>query len=80
MKRRSRNIAASLLILLAGVSLFGIVSAHDWGGRVEVMLMVFGDRVWVTVDAGQPRVFLLTVVPGVLSWAAFSLFVRRPGE
>ena len=53
---------------------------YSWDGRVEALLLVFGDRVWVTVDAGRPRVLLLMTLPGVLFWAAFSLYLRRPGE
>jgi hypothetical protein len=80
MKRRSRTAVAGLLVLLATALLLGIVSLYGWGGRVEALLLVFGDRVWVTVDAGRPRVFLLMTLPAVLLWAAISLYLRRPNE
>ena len=80
MKRRSRTAVAGLLVLLATALLLGIVSLYGWGGRVEALLLVFGDRVWVTVDAGRPRLFLLMTLPAVLFWAAISLYLRRPNE
>ena len=80
MKRRSRVVAAGLLASLAAALVLGILSLHGWGGRTEVALLVFGDRVWVTLDAGRPRVWFLLLIPGVFLAAALSLCVRRPGE
>ena len=80
MKRRSRTVAAVLLVLVASALALGVVVLYSWDGRVEALLLVFGDRVWVTVEAGRPRVLLLMTLPGVLFWAAFSLYLRRPGE
>ena len=80
MKRRSRVVATGLLVSLAVALVLGIVSVHDWGGRMEAMLLVFGDRVWVTLDSGRPRVWFLLLIPGVLLVAALSLYARRPGE
>ena len=80
MNRRSRIVTAVLLIVVASAFVSGIILLYSWGGRIETLLLVFGDRVWVTFDAGRPRVLLLMVVPGVLCWAAFSLSVRRPDE
>ena len=80
MKRRSRVVATGLLVSLAVALVLGIVSLHGWGGRMEVMLLVFGDRVWVTLDFGSPRVWFLLLIPGVLLAAALSLYARRPGE
>jgi len=80
MKRRSRTVAAVLLVLVATALALGVVVLYSWAGRVEALLLVFGDRVWVTVEAGRPRVLLLMTLPGVLFWAAFSLYLRRPGE
>ena len=77
---RLRSLIAGLLVLLALALVAGIVSLHDWGGQIEAQLMVFGDRLWVTFDAGLPRVFLLMTLPGVLLAIAVSLFRRRPGE
>jgi hypothetical protein len=80
MKRRLRISAAGMLVLLAIALIVGIVYLHGWGGRVEAQLMVFGERVWVTLDAGRPRVFLLMTLPGVLIGAAASLYPRRSGD
>ena len=77
MKHRSRVVVTGLLVFLAVVLALGIASLHGWGGRIEVLLMVFGDRVWVTLDAGSPRTWLLLLIPGVLLAAALSLYARR---
>ncbi len=80
MKRRPRVVVTGLLVSLAVVLALGIASFHGWGGRAEVLLMVFGDRVWVTLDSGSPRVWFLLLIPGVLLAAALSLYARRPRE
>ena len=77
MKRRSRVVAASLLVFLTIALVVGIVSLYSWGGGMEAMLLVFGDRVWVTLDARSPRVWFLLLIPGVLLATALSLYVRR---
>ena len=79
-KHRARIIVTGLLVLLAAGSVWGIVSFHSWGGRMEMLLLVFGDRVWVTIDAGRPRILLLLLVPTVLLAAAVSPYVHRSGE
>jgi hypothetical protein len=80
MKRRFRVVAAGLLASLAAALVLGIVSLHGWGGRMEVVLLVFGDRVWVTLDARRPRVWFLLLIPGVFLAGALSPYARRPGE
>jgi H+/Cl- antiporter ClcA len=77
MKRRSRVVSASLLVFLTIALVVGIVSLYRWGGGLEAMLIVFGDRVWVTLDARNPRVWFLLLIPGVLLATALSLYVRR---
>jgi hypothetical protein len=72
-----RIVATGLLLSLAAALVFGIVSFHDWGGRMEATLLVFGDQVWVTIDAGRPRIWLLLLVPGVFLAAALSLRAWR---
>ena len=47
---------------------------------MEAILLIFGDRVWITLDAGRPRVLFLLLIPGVLLGAALSLHARRRGE
>lgn len=80
MKRRSRVVAAGLLLSLAAALVLGIVLLHGWGGRMEALLLVFGDQVWVTFDSGHPRVWFLLLIPGVFLAGARSLYARRPGE
>ena len=80
MKRGIRVVATGLLVSLAIGLVLGIVQLHDWGGRIEAILMVFGDRVWVSVDTASPRVLFLLLIPGVLLGAAFSLHAWRPSE
>jgi hypothetical protein len=77
MKPRSRIVATGLLVSLAAVLVLGVILLHGWGGRMEALLLVFGDRMWVTLDAGRPRFLLLLVIPGVCLGAALSLYARR---
>ena len=80
MKRRSRTVAAGVLVALAGALVYGVVFVKSWGGSMKIALMVFGDPVWLTVDAGSSRILFLLVAPAVLLLAALSLRARRPGE
>lgn len=77
MKRPIRAIIAGLLVAIAAALVFAIVSLSDWGGRIETLLLVFGDRVWVTLDTGRPRLLLLLVAPAVILLGALSLYLRR---
>ena len=79
MKRRLRTVGAAVLVSLAAALGFGIAWLYDWGGRIETQLSLFGDLVWVTLDTGHPRIFLLLLAPGVMLLAARSLYVRRSG-
>ena len=78
MKRRSRVVATSLLVSLAVALVVGIVSLHGWGGRIETVMMVFGDRLYVTLDVGRPRFLSLLLTPGLFLSAALSLRAWRP--
>ena len=75
-----RIVAMGLLVSLAIALVLVIVWMNRVGGGMEAMLMVFGDPVWVTLDSGHPRVWLLLLIPGVFLGAAFSLRPRRSGE
>lgn len=77
MKRAFRIIAAILFVGLALALAIGITSLYDWGGRIETILLVFGDRVWVTLDASRPRFLFLLLIPAVFVAAALSLRVWR---
>ena len=80
MKHRSRVVATGLLVCLAAALVVGIVLLYSWSWRIEALLLVFGDRVWVTLETGRPRLLLLLLIPGVFLGAAVSLHVRRSGE
>ena len=80
MQRPLRTVTAGVLVALAAALVYGIVLLKSWGGRVEMALLVFGDPVWLTLDAGRPRVGFLFLVPTVLLGAALSLCVRRPSK
>ena len=80
MKRLLRIVAGVLLVSLALALVWGIFSLWGWGGRIETILIVFGDLVWVSLDGGRPRILLLLLVPGVFLGAALSLLARRRGE
>lgn len=80
MKRALRIFATVLLVCLASALALGITSLYDWGGRIETILLVFGDQVWVTLDASRPRFLFLLFVPAVFVCAALSLRAWRRGE
>ena len=80
MKHALRIVVAILLVSLASALAAAIAGLYDWGGHIEIVLLVFGDRVWVTLDASRPRFLLLLLIPGVLFAAALSLRVWRRGE
>ena len=68
-----------LLVLAVGFfGLFGVLI--HWGGRIESTLLVYGEPVFVVVDAGQPRIWLLFSLPTALVAGALAVRkVRKPG-
>jgi hypothetical protein len=65
-----------LLLLAAGFfALFGVL-VH-WGGQIEATLMVYGEPVFVTLDAGRPRIVLLFTLPIALVAAALAVRKQR---
>lgn len=80
MKRVLRVVASVLLVSLAVALGLGIVSMYDWGGRIETILLVFGDPVWVTIDVARPRFLVLLLIPGIFAGAALSLHAWRASE
>ena len=68
-----------LLILAMGFfALFGVLI--HWGGRIESTLLVYGEPVFVVLDAGQPRIWLLFSLPTALVAGALAIRkVRKPG-
>ena len=76
----ARFVAIGLLVSVAAALVVGIIVLQDWGGRIETMLIICGDRVWLTLDAGRPRILLLLLIPAIFLGAAVSLHVGRRGE
>ena len=62
MKRVFRIVVAILLVCLASALAMGITSLYEWGGRIETVLLVFGERVWVTLDASRLRFLFLLLI------------------
>ena len=71
------TIALAILLGSSGIAAtVAIVALYLWGGQIETQLLLFGDRVWVTMDAGRPRLLLLFGIPAVLFWTAAALTAR----
>ena len=65
-----------LLVLAAAFfSLFGVLI--DWGGRIEATLMVYGEPVFIVLDAGRSRTVLLLMLPVALVAAALATRKQR---
>jgi len=78
MMRGIRIVATLLCLSLAGALILAIVQAHGWGGRMEVMLLVYGDPVWLTLDTGRPRFLTLLFIPAIFLASAYALRAWRP--
>ena len=78
MKARGRTLVSALLFGTAAVFLGLVALLLAWGGRIEVTFLVFGDPVFVAIDAGRPRILLLFAPPIVLIGGAF--YVRAASE
>jgi hypothetical protein len=76
MNRRRLTLASWLLLALAALCAAPIAALTAWGGRIESTLLVFGDLVYVEIDASRPRIALLLGLPLALAGAAFA--ARRP--
>ena len=72
-----RNFAAGLLLLLALVCAGLVATLFAWGGRIEATLIVFGDPVFVTVDASSPRVLFMLGLPILLAVVALRIRAHR---
>ena len=68
------------LLVLAAAS-FGLIGVLiHWGGRIESTLLVYGDPVFVVLDAGRPRTWLLFTLPMALVAGALAVRkARKPG-
>jgi hypothetical protein len=65
------------LLLLAAVFLALIGVLVQWGGQIEATLLVYGEPVFVTLDAGRPRIVFLFTLPVALVAAALAARKQR---
>jgi hypothetical protein len=66
----------SWLLLILAVPFFGLIGVLVyWGGRIESTLLVSGEPVFVMLDAGRPRIWLLFSLP--LALVAGALATRK---
>jgi hypothetical protein len=68
-----------LLVLAVGFfGLFGVLIY--WGGRIESTLLIYNEPVFVELDAGRPRIWLILSLPTALVAGALAARkVRKPG-
>jgi len=76
---RKRLTFISWLLLVLAVPFFGLIGVLVyWGGRIESTLLVLGEPVFVTLDAGRTRIWLLFSLP--LALVAAALATRAPRD
>ncbi len=78
MKDWRRTLASTLLLGTAAVFLGLVALLLGCGGRIEATVLVFGDPVFLALDAGHPRILLLFALPIGLIGGAF--YVRAGRE
>jgi hypothetical protein len=68
-----------LLVLAVGFfGLFGVLIY--WGGRIESTLLIYNEPVFIELDAGRPRIWLILSLPTALVAGALAARkVRKPG-
>ncbi|MBW1844989.1 MAG: hypothetical protein JRD03_00955 [Deltaproteobacteria bacterium] len=66
-----------LLFLLAAVFFALIGVLVQWGGQIEATLMVYGEPVFVTLDASRSRIVFLFTLPIALVAAALAARKQR---
>jgi len=76
---RKRLTFTSWFLLVLAVAFSGPIGVLiHWGGRIESTLLIHQEPVFVTVDAGRPRIWLLLSLP--LALAAGALAARKVRE
>lgn len=62
----------SWLLLVLAAPFFGLIGVLiHWGGRIESTLLIYGEPVFVVLDAGRPQIWLLFSLPLLLVAGAF---------
>lgn len=77
MSRKRLTLVSWLLLALAAACAAPIAALIAWGGRIESTLLLFGDLVFVEIDASRPRIALLLGLPLALVSAALAARSRR---
>ena len=77
MNDRSRTLLSWSILALGALVMVPIVLLIRWGGRVEATLLMFGEPLFVSVDAGHPRILFLLVLPIALIGGALYVRVGR---
>ena len=79
MKERAEGMAdkrltfTSWFLLLLAAAFFGLFGVLiNWGGQIEATLMVYGEPVFVVLDAGRPRIVFVLMLPVALVAAALA--------
>jgi hypothetical protein len=68
----------SWFLLVLAAAFFGLIGALiNWGGRIEATMLFRGEPVFVTLDAGRPRIYLLLTLPVALVAGALATRKRR---
>ncbi len=68
----------SWILLVLAASFFSVIGVLiDWGGRIEATLMVYGEPVFIDLDAGRLRTVLLLTLPVALVAAAIATRKQR---
>jgi hypothetical protein len=68
----------SWFLLVLAAAFFGLIGVLiDWGGRIEATLLIFGQPVFVALDGGRPRIWLLLALPVALVAGAIAIRKER---
>ena len=68
----------SWLLLVLAAAFFGVFGVLiNWGGQIEATLMVYGEPVFIVLDAGRSQTVLLLTLPVALVAAALATRKQR---
>lgn len=68
----------SWLLLVVAAAFFGVFGVLiNWGGQIEATLMVYGEPVFIVLDAGRSQTVLLLTLPVALVAAALATRKQR---
>ena len=68
----------SWLLLVLAAAFFGVFGVLiNWGGQIEATLMVYGEPVFIVLDASRSQTVLLLTLPVALVAAALATRKQR---